>query len=323
MIQRILLVLLFSAKILVVLVIIIVIIMRFTGKKETRSGPVSVEITKGQGVKEIAQKLHDVGVLPSKTSLYWLSLTKRKPLQAGIYRFEEGQSTEDIYTMLASGSVYEEKITIPEGWRTEQIAQLFHSKGLVDYEAFMSGADGKEGTLFPDTYRVAKNTTAQTAVDMMVQNYTKRTQALHPTPDQLILASIVEREAKNDEDRPLIASVFYNRIKVGMKLESDVTVEYGLDSERLSQQTKENIGEFTFWTSLKAGESKTTKSTYNTYKIPSLPPTPICNPGLKSIEATLNPAPSDNYFFLADKDGKARFATTKAGHDDNIRKYLN
>jgi len=315
--------LLFNVKILIVFAIIIVIIMRFTGKKETRSGPVSVEITKGQGVKEIAQKLHDVGVLPSKTALYWLSLTQRKPLQAGLYRFEVGQSVEDIYTTLASGSVYEEKVTIPEGWRTEQIAQMFYKKGLVDYEAFMSVADGKEGTLFPDTYRVAKNTTAQTVIDMMVQNFTKRTQELHPTPDQLILASMVEREAKNDEDRPIIASVFNNRLKVGMKLESDVTVEYGLDSDKLALQTKENINDFVFWTPLKAGESKTAKSTYNTYKIAGLPPTPISNPGIKSIQAVMTPDKSDYYFFLADKDGKAHFAKTKAQHDDNIRKYLN
>lgn len=315
--------LLFSAKILVVLIIIIVAIMRFTGKKESPSGPVSIEITKGQGVKEIAQKLHDAGVLPSKTALYWFSLTKRKPLQAGIYRFEVGQSAEDIYTTLATGSVYEEKITIPEGWRTEQIAQVFHTKGLVDYEAFMSIADGKEGTLFPDTYRVAKNTTAQTVIDMMEQNYSKRTQQVHPTQDQLILASLIEREAKRDEDRPLIASVFYNRLKIGMKLESDVTVEYGLDSNRLADQTKESINNFVFWTSLKPGESKSTQSLFNTYKIAGLPPTPICNPGLKSINAALTPAQTAYYYFIADKEGIARFAKNKAEHDENIKKYLN
>ena len=292
-------------------------------KKQVLPQPTSIEITKGQGVKEIAELLENKNVINNKWLFYWMYFTKRKPLQAGIFRFEKGESIYSIFDKIAKGDVYEEQITIPEGWRAEQIAQLLSKKDFVDYETFMAVVEDKEGTLFPDTYRVAKKTTAETVVGKLEDNYKERVKDLNPSNKQLILASIIEREAKFDEDRPLVASVFYNRLKIGMKLESDVTVEYGIDNQKLETITMAGINQFVFWTPLKPGESRTANSEYNTYKIPALPPTPISNPGLKSIKAAINPATSDYYYFLTDSGGKAHFAKTKAEHDQNIGKYLN
>lgn len=321
--QRALLYLLILIKIIIVVSIVVGIYSLIRPNKQTLPKSISVEIIKGQRVKDIAKALENEGVINNKWRFYWLYFAKQKPLQAGIFRFEKGESIVSVFNKITSGDIYEEKITIPEGWRSEQIAQMLAKKDLVAYEAFMTVADGKEGTLFPDTYRIAKKTTAETIVKTLVSNYEERTKDIKPTREQLIIASVVEREAKKDEDRATISNVFYNRLKIGMKLESDVTVEYGLDNDRLEGLTIDNIGQFSFWIALKAGEAKTAKSPFNTYKIAGLPPAPICNPGLKSIEAAVKPAQSDYYFFLADKDGKAHFAKTKSEHDNNIRKYLN
>lgn len=310
-------------KIIIVVSIIIGIYSFIHPNKQALPKSVSVEIIKGQGVKDIAQTLKNEGVINNKWHFYWLYFTKHKSLQAGIFRFEKGELLGSIFDKIASGDIYEEKITIPEGWRAEQIAQMLAKKNLADYETFMTVVDGKEGTLFPDTYRIAEKTTAESIVKTLVSNYEERTKDIKLTREQLIIASMVEREAKKDEDRATIAGVFYNRLKIGMKLESDVTVEYGLDNDKLEGLTVDNIGQFSFWTALKAGEAKITKSPFNTYKIAGMPPAPICNPGLKSIEAAVKSVQSDYYFFLSDKDGKARFAKTKSEHDDNIRKYLN
>lgn len=308
----------------ILLTAVIWLILFFTQKKTlVNSTPITLEVVKGQGLKEIVQELKDNSIIKNKLTFYWLYFVNHRPLQAGIYLFKPNQSTREIYNIIASGQINEQKITIIEGWRREQIAQMLNKQNLVDYETFMAVSEGKEGRLFPDTYRIAKNSTGNDIVDAMLKNYELKTKTLHPNSDQLIIASIVEREAKQDEDRAQIATVFYNRLKIGMKLESDVTVEYGLDDNRLESILQNYINDFKFWTSLKPGESKSTISSFNTYKIPALTPNPICNPGLKSIEAAVKPAQNDYYYFYSDKQGKAHFAKTKAEHDDNIKKYSN
>lgn len=292
-------------------------------KNEIITDPITVEIKKGEGIREIAEKLSSQKVINNKYYFEYYSLWHNKSLQEGIYIFQPFDKVTSVYNKLRNGQISQQKITIIEGWREEQIGQYLNSKNIIDYQSFIQIAGKYPGKLFPDTYFITLKPTADQLIAQMTKNYTARTANFNPTNEQLILASMIEREARKDEDRALIASVFYNRIKIGMRLESDVTVEYGLDNDRLSSQTKENIGQFIFWTPLKAGESKTTNSEYNTYKISGLPPTPICNPGLKSIVATVNPAQSDYYYFLTDKDGKAHFAKTKTEHDGNIGKYLN
>lgn len=285
--------------------------------------PVSLEITKGDGVRTIAQLLQDKHVINSKLPFYWLAWRGHKPLQSGIYLFTPNEPVKDIYTQISEGKVNEEKITFPEGWRREQIAQLLDKKKIVSYETFMAVSEGKEGTLFPDTYRIPLKTSAESIVNQMTSNYALRIKDINPTPQQLVVASLIEREAKQDADRGQVASVFYNRLAKGMKLESDVTVSYALDSDAIAQLTPATIGEYVFWKEPKAGQPKAEVSIYNTFKIAGLPPTPICNPGLKSIDAAIHPAKSDYLYFLADKDGVIHFAKTVQEHNANIAKYLN
>lgn len=323
MIQTTLLYFVVILKILFVIVIIGIIYSFVSPNKQKISQPTSIEITKGLGVKEIGQLLKDNDVINSKWKFYYQYIIHRRPLQTGIFRIEKDESVESIYNKISKGDIYEEEITVIEGWRSEQIAQMLNKKELIDYEAFMELAEGKEGTLFPDTYRVAKKTTTEMVINMLTSNYKERVKGLNPTNEQLIIASIIEREAKKNEDRATMASVFYNRLAKGMKLEADPTVQYAIDNDRLDNVLESEIKDFEFWQPLEKRITKTVISPYNTYRVNTLPPAPICNPGLKSIEAAVKPAQTDYYYFVTDKDGKAHFARTKSEHDVNITKYLN
>ena len=191
-------------------------------------------------------------------------------------------------------------ITIIEGKRREEIAQQLQTAGICSYADFMAQSTGLEGTLFPDTYRFFPNTSALEVVNKMEDNYHARTASLNLTPEQLTLASIVEREAKTDTDRTQIAGVYTNRINLGMKLQSDPTVQYSKDSLALAASS--NPASFKFWSPITQADYQTANSVYNTYLIPSLPPGPIANPGLKSIQAAQHPATNDDLFFIY-KDG--------------------
>jgi UPF0755 protein len=175
-----------------------------------------------------------------------------------------------------------------------------------------------EGYLFPDTYLIAPSTTPQHLVQSMLNNFERRV-----TPELVsglskqglnlhqgvTLASIVEKEANKDEDRAKVAQVFLKRMRMGMKLDSDVTVQYAAGLEPDAQkETAENI--------------RTLDSPYNSYRYAGLPPGPICSPGLSAIRAVINPARTDFLYFVADKDGSTHFAKTFAEHQANINKYL-
>lgn len=184
-------------------------------------------------------------------------------------------------------------VTIPEGKRREEIAQLVAAQGICSAADFMAASTGKEGYLFPDTYRFYKNTPASQVVSQMTSDFTTRTSSLHLKPETVVLASIVERESLNNTDRPLIAGIYSHRLSIGMKLQSDPTVEYGRDS--LAQGTGLLT---TYWKPITAADYQSVNSAYNTYLIAALPPTAIANPGLPSLEAAANPTSTDQLFFL-------------------------
>jgi UPF0755 protein len=176
----------------------------------------------------------------------------------------------------------------------------------------MNASQNLEGTLFPDTYRFYPNTAADDVVAVMNQDYQKRTQGLNVTRDQLILASIIEREAEDDADRPVIAGVYENRINDDMFLGSDPTVQYAKDSQEYAASSDPQT--FTFWQPITQDDYSSVISPYNTYLNKGLPAGPIANPGLKSIEAAQNPASTDALYFLY-KNGQLLLATTLAQHE--------
>ncbi|MDO8471929.1 MAG: endolytic transglycosylase MltG [bacterium] len=227
-------------------------------------------------------------------------------------------------------------ITIPEGWRREQIGVLLEKQGVTNAADFLAATKEDEGTLFPDTYRFFKLTTAKEVRAKMVDNYRAKA-AQNIDRDTLIIASIVEREAKKPEERAGIAGVYWNRYRANLALTADPTVQYGRDtnllkekqarfgsepSEKNDQEQNDVLLNFDFWGTITRNDYQGVDSLYNTYRNAGLPPTPICNPGLASIEAALNPEESNNLYFLHTSDGQIIYAKNIDEHNRNKQKYL-
>jgi UPF0755 protein len=199
------------------------------------------------------------------------------------------------------------KITIPEGWRREEIAKVLETTGICSADSFMQASAGKEGYLFPDTYRFYHNTPAIDVVSAMTSNFTKRMDGMQPTANQVILASIIEREAKYDNERAPIAGVYMNRLKINMLLEADPTVQYARDN------TTSSAAHFTYWTPITQADYHSIDSPYNTYLYKGLPPTAIDNPGRPSIIAAMNPEVNPYYYFFQN-NGKIFLSKTLSEH---------
>ncbi len=253
-------------------------------------------------------------------------------IQAGAYILRRDMTMEQIMLQLQRGLLPTVTVTIPEGWRAEQIAGELEAKGVTSAEAFMElvqaepegwsfladrpagSARGLEGFLFPDTYQFPRNTTPETVIEIMLRNFDWRLEGeLRQMAEDrglslfevVTLASIIEREAVAAEERPIIASVFWNRLEIGMALQADPTVQYALGCDA-------ETGEC--WQQLTREQLNTVQSPYNTYLNPGLTPGPICNPGLDSIRAVLQPADTDYFYFVALDDGKHVFSETYEEH---------
>lgn len=280
-----------------------------------------VEIKSGESTKVISEKLKSRGQIASAEIFLVYARLQRQPLQAGIYRITGNSSTKTVYDLIASGKVTHQKVTIPEGYRTEQIAQVFTKAGVTKYDDFMKAANGKEGQLFPDTYYLPLNIDAASIVAMMEADYAERVKSIKPTSQDLIIASIVEHEAVKDEERALIAGVFKNRITRGMKLEADPTIQYAKDTAFVAKLSPAEQLDFKFWGKITLQADSGIASPFNTYYAAGLPPAPICNPGLKSIQAAVNPEKHDYLYFLH-KDGQIYPSKTEAEHNTNRAKVL-
>lgn len=293
----------------------------------------TVTIREGATLKEIGDALSEKGLIKNSAFfVYYVRLTgKEKSLQAGVYRISNAWSVREIVECLSSGRVISYRITIPEGYTVAQIGDLLARKGIVERDLFeqaaargdfsfpfldkaAQGPRRLEGYLFPDTYEVRPGMSAEEIIRMMLERFAsvftpelqERARALGlSSRDVVTLASIVEREAKLDEERPLIAAVFLNRLRQGMRLESCATVQYVLSKQ------KETL----------TLEDLRTPSPYNTYLHEGLPPGPIANPGLPSLKAVLYPAEVDYLYFVARGDGSHYFSTTYGEHQMAARRY--
>jgi len=291
-----------------------------------------VEIPQGAGSVTIAKRLADAGVVADVTSFrvaLWMTGQGRR-LQAGEYRFDQPLSPRQVADKIARGDVYVRPITFPEGLTIKQMAAIYESKGFGPAKEFIAAAKNAslvaaidpdardlEGYLFPDTYKMPRHSTAEQLVARMVQSFMREltpelieaAEARNLTVRQFVtLASIVEKETGNKEERPLVAAVYANRLKIGMALQCDPTVIYALD--RLGRYdgnlTRDNL-QF--------------DSRYNTYRYPGLPPGPIASPGRASLDAAAHPADVDYLYFVSRNDGTHVFARTLAEHNSNVQKY--
>lgn len=290
-----------------------------------------VVIPRGTSSYETAHLLEREGVVRHwAVFLAYLKIAKpRSPLQAGEYRFAEPLSVIQVADRLIHGLIYYHEFTIPEGYSLFDIGALLEQKGLaraVDILAAAGRADlvadlsqnarSLEGFLFPDTYRLARGTTAEEIARMMVRRFREVYTTLQPLLLQsplnlyqvVTLASLIEKETSVDAERELISAVFQNRLKKGMLLQCDPTVIY-------AAQLKGNYRGTIFQSDLESN------SPYNTYRHPGLPPGPIANPGKRSLEAALRPVQSDYLYFVADNRGGHVFSRTLAEHQRAVAAY--
>ena len=289
--------------------------------EEGNTSIVLFSVAKGENVRSIAEELQKQNVIRSAVAFFILTrfggIADR--IQAGEFRLTPSMDMYTIATTLTHGSM-DVQITIPEGWRNAEIAlKLAKELGIPETD-FLKSA--KEGYMFPDTYRVPQDSTAYDIVTIFLNNFNKKVTSLdmekikakNLSLDNLItIASLVEREGKHDTDRPLIASVIFNRLTLGMKLDIDATIQYAL-----GYQPKEK----SWWKKELTQEDVAIESPYNTYKNPGLPPTPIANPGLAAIKAVMN-APETNYlYYISDATGTIHPAKTIEEHNQNISQYL-
>ena len=291
-----------------------------------------VDIPPGTGPAGMARRLRDAGVVPNTTSFrvaVWLRSAGRR-LQAGEYRFDRPMTPRDVVDKIARGDVYLRTITFREGLTVRQMAALFEEKGFgpaSDFVAAASGADrihaidpdarDLEGYLFPDTYALPRRATAASLVDRMIGQFEKaltpdvreRAQARGMSVRELVtLASIVEKETGKADERPLVAAVYSNRLRIGMALQCDPTVIYALErAGRYDGNLRREDLQF--------------DSPYNTYKYPGLPPGPIAAPGRASLEAAAAPADVPYLYFVSRNDGSHAFASTLDEHNRNVREF--
>ncbi len=278
-------------------------------------------INRGESLNNIAKNLANEGLIRNKIVFYFVvkRLGLEKKIQAGDFRLSPSMNAYQIARTLTRGTL-DIWITFIEGMRKEEMAQII-SRNLNIPEAEFIRL-GREGYLFPDTYLIPKNATAGAIINILENNFNKKfNKNLQKkaksknlsVEETVIIASLVEREAKFDEDRPLVAGVILNRLRLGMKLDIDATIQYAL-----GYQPEEK----SWWKRNLSKEDLAVDSPYNTYKNPGLPPGPIANPGLASIKAVINAAETDYLYYLSDKRGKIHFAKTLEEHNKNIKKYL-
>lgn len=290
-------------------------------------GEVFLEIPRGTPTSKIADMLVDAGVVRNRWDFLATRLIRRgRTLQAGEYRFSRPASPIEVYGRIARGDVFYHELVIPEGKNMFDIAAAAEKLGLFPAEKFLAVARDPsmirdldpraptlEGYLFPNKYRLRRTATPQQLCRLMTGKFREVWRELKTDADvhrTVTLASMVEKEGKVASERPAIAAVFANRLRIGMKLDCDPTTIYAALLENRYRGT-------IYKSDLESDHP------YNTYRNPGLPPGPIANPGLKSIEAALNPAESDALFFVLRPDGSGehQFSATMAAHEAAIAKY--
>ncbi len=290
-----------------------------------------IEIIHGQGFSATTARLVSEGVIvsPARFKIYAAFSGDDKKLKAGEYKFSSSMTPAAIISALVNGKVYQHKLTVPEGYNIHQVAQTVEDAGICSKDRFLEAATDTftviamgipdpartfEGYLYPETYFYPKNTDPAIIVKDMVNRFKtvfkaewdQRAAALGMTRHQVVtLASIIEKETGAASERPLISSVFHNRLLKNMRLETDPTVIYGIENFD-GNLTRVHLR---------------TPGPYNTYMNKGLPIGPIANPGFKSLEAALYPVQSDYIFFVSRKDGTHQFSATYEEHIQNIRTF--
>lgn len=301
-----------------------------------------VDIKEGIGLNEIALQLENESIISDTPTFvaYVLIERKQSELKAGEYVITPDMSIKDIVSVMAEGtSPNTKRVTFPEGYTSMQMADRLVKEGILQnreefisfsemtskstYDTFeynflnIMDAPLLEGLLFPDTYDLKINSQASAVIDKMLKAFNDKAWPIlqeggkdqaspYSSYELLIIASLLEEEVQSEEDMKNVAGILYNRLEIGMPLQVDATLAF---------ITGKQTGQLT-------NTDKEIDSPYNTYQNRGLPPAPISNPGLRAIEATLNPTENDYLYYLTGRDGNTYFGRTLEEHNDNKQKYL-
>ena len=286
-----------------------------------------VEVAPGSSTAHIGQQLESAGVVRSRYAFDLLRWVKRGTLRAGEYRFDRPAPATEVYARIVRGDVFTKAVTIPEGASIFEIAARLQQVGF-DAEGFLNaavnqaglvadldpGAKSLEGYLFPDTYRFARKATPAQIVAAMVRRFRAVAGQLGlkgNVHSVVTMASLIERETAVDAERPLVASVYQNRMAKKMPLMADPAVIYGLELEGR-------------WRGAIYQSDLSRNTPYNTYLHTGLPPGPVANPGLRSLRAAMEPAKTDYLYFVAagaNAQGRSVFSSTLDEHNRNVAGY--
>ena len=304
-------------------------------------GPaVEVTVQQGDSPQDIGERLEQAGVIDSEMQFRILValLGYDRMLQAGDYEFGAGTPSLEVIYRLRSGIVSSRGVTVVEGWRLEEIADAVAQQGVprdeflaaaashdyeFDFVKALDTGDTLEGFLYPATYPIRASDKPHDIVQKMLTAFSDNVppgvresagEAGLTVRDVVTLAAIIEREAQVAEERPIMAQVFLKRLRLGIPLEADPTVQYAV-------ATPQSVAQYGYWKKELTQADLQSNSPYNTYRYYGLPPGPISNPGLASIVAVVQPADTDYLYFVAKPDGSHAFARTLAEHIENVKKY--
>ncbi len=293
------------------------------------AAPVRFDVPAGSTLRSVAEQLEADGVIRSALAMRGLARFQDTAgrLHAGEYELSPAWSARRVLAQMVEGLVVTYPVTLPEGFTATEIAARLEQAGLVSAEDFLAvardpevaaafGVEGErlEGYLFPDTYQLPRGLTPRQIAKLLVDEFHRYWRELEPAArargmsmrEVVTLASIVEKETAVADERPLVASVFHNRLDRGMRLESDPTTIYGIPD---------------FDGNLRRVHLEDESNAWNTYRIAGLPPTPIASPGAASLRAVLQPAQSDYLFFVSRNDGSHVFARSYREHVNNVNHY--
>jgi UPF0755 protein len=288
-----------------------------------------VDIPPGTGETAIATLLRKNGIIRSRYAFALLRLTRNGTFKAGEYRFDHPVPPAEVYDRLVRGDVYTQALTLPEGYNIFDIAAAVETAGFAKRDAFLAAErhhteliadllppgthpDSLEGYLFPDTYRFSRHATPLQMLTAIVHRFRQVATQLgidHANIAQTVtMASVIEKEVGQDNERPLVAGVFVNRLAKSMPLATDPTVIYAalLDNR---------------WRGTIYASDLQSPSPYNTYKHTGLPPGPIANPGIAALRAAMHPAQTDYLYFVSDAAGHTRFSVGLKEHAQQVQAY--
>jgi len=292
-------------------------------------------IAKGTSAIQIGEQLNDNEIIRSPLAFkFYVQLTgKSKRIQAGEFNLSSDLNLFEVVNQLLSGPS-EVWITVPEGLRHEEVIERFilglekqGEEQVLFRNSLLSLTKGSEGELFPDTYLFPKTASASAVYNMLVSTFNKKLATIieddiqdstRSMSEVLVMASLLERETVTSEERPIVAGILYKRLDNEWPLQVDAAVQYAVASAECGSSP----GNCDNWWPILTRADLDINSSFNTYKYPGLPPTPIANPGTSSIDAAIYPEDSPYWFYIHDEKGKIHYAETVEEHNRNIAKYL-